>query len=134
MYIQKFPLTTFGIALGGHCSGLYHCIAVQTSNVWRPTLRTSASIVCDNQDVVKNTSIPESELSKKHNPINNHAIQEAAAAGALKVHMEDTQTNLSDLFTKVVPSDRPYELQCLILNNLYCPGFQSLASVPFARR
>ena len=48
----------------------------------------------------KDTSVPESVLSKKHNAINFHAVREAVAAGVLQVHKEDTQTNVADLFTK----------------------------------
>jgi hypothetical protein len=33
--------------------------------------------------VVKNVSIPESTLMKKHNAINYHAVREAVAAGIL---------------------------------------------------
>ena len=77
-----------------------------------------AQVYCDNQGVVKNTSIPESVLSKKHNAINYHAVREAAAAGVLEVHKEDTQTNLADLFTKVLPADRRRELLGSILYNL----------------
>ena len=77
-----------------------------------------AQVFCDNQGVVKNTSIPESVLSKKHNAINYHAVREAAAAGVLQVHKEDTQTNLADLFTKVLPADRRKQLLSSILYNL----------------
>ncbi|KAL7533508.1 hypothetical protein ACHAWF_004526, partial [Thalassiosira exigua] len=49
-----------------------------------------ANVFCDNQGVVKNTSIPESMLSKKHNSINYHIVREAAAAGILRVAKEDT--------------------------------------------
>ena len=77
-----------------------------------------AQVYCDNQGVVKNTSIPESILSKKHNAINYHAVREAAAAGVLEVHKEDTQTNLADLFTKVLSTDRRRELLGSILYNL----------------
>ena len=42
-----------------------------------------ANVFCDNQGVVKNTSIPESTLSKKHNSINYHVVREAVAAGIL---------------------------------------------------
>jgi hypothetical protein len=77
-----------------------------------------AQVYCDNQGVVKNTSLPESVLSKKHNAINYHAVREAAAAGVLEVHKEDTQTNLADLFTKVLPADRRRELLGSILYNL----------------
>jgi hypothetical protein len=45
-----------------------------------------ANVFCDNSGVVKNTSIPESTLMKKHNAINYHSICEA-------------MTNLADLFT-----------------------------------
>ena len=76
-----------------------------------------AQVYCDNQGVVKNTSIPESVLSKKHNAINYHAVREAAAAGVLQVHMEDTETNLADLFTKVLHSERQKELITSILFN-----------------
>ena len=77
-----------------------------------------AQVFCDNQGVVKNTSIPESVLTKKHNAINYHAVREAAAAGVLQVHKEDTQTNLADLFTKVLPADRRRELLGSIVYNL----------------
>jgi hypothetical protein len=63
-----------------------------------------AMVFCDNQGVVKNSSIPESVSTKKHNAINYHAVREAAAAGILEVIKEDTQTNLADLFTKALHS------------------------------
>ena len=59
-----------------------------------------ANVYCDNQGVVKNTSLPESTLSKKHNAINYHAVREACAAGIIRVAKEPTETNLADLFTK----------------------------------
>ena len=77
-----------------------------------------AEVYCDNQGVVKNSSIPESVLIKKHNAINYHAVREASAAGVLKVHKEDTQTNLADMLTKVLPADRRRELLGSILCNL----------------
>ncbi len=76
-----------------------------------------AQVYCDNQGVVKNTSIPESVLSKKHNASNYRAVREAAAAGVLQVHKEDTTTNLSDLFTKVLHAERRKELIQSILFN-----------------
>jgi hypothetical protein len=73
-------------------------------------LEGAAQVFCDNQGVVKNTSVPGSVLTKKHNAVNYHAVREAAAAGILEVHIEDTATNLADLFTKVLPADRRREL------------------------
>ena len=81
-------------------------------------LEGPAQVFCDNQGVVKNTSIPESVLSKKHNAINYHAVQEAAAAGVLQVIKEDTLTNLADLFTKVLPAEGRKEFIGSILFNL----------------
>ena len=69
-----------------------------------------ADVLCDNRGVVKNTSIPSSVLTKRHNAINYHAVREAAAAGILRVGKEDTETNLADLFTKILPRERRNEL------------------------
>ena len=66
-----------------------------------------ANVFCDNNGVVKNTTIPESMLAKlKHNAINYHLIREAVAAKVLLVGKEDGMTNLADLFTKVLTADR----------------------------
>ena len=65
-----------------------------------------ADIFCDNQSVVKATSTPSSTLSKKHNAICYHKVRESAAAGTIRVAKEDTLTNLADLFTKALPTDR----------------------------
>jgi hypothetical protein len=69
-----------------------------------------ASVLCDNQGVVKNTSIPESTLTKKHNAINYHIVREAAAMGMIRVGKEDTDTNLADLLTKVLSQPRREKL------------------------
>jgi len=62
-----------------------------------------AIVFCDNQGVVKNASLPESTLSKKHNAINYHVVREAAVAGILQFGKEDGETNLADLLTKILP-------------------------------
>ena len=46
------------------------------------------NVFCDSSGVVKNTSIPESTLMKKHNAIHYHAIREAVAAGIIWVGKE----------------------------------------------
>jgi len=73
-------------------------------------LRGPASVLCDNQGVVKNASVPESTLTKRHNAINYHSVREAAAAGIIRVGKEDGATNLADAFTKALPRSRRYEL------------------------
>jgi hypothetical protein len=61
------------------------------------------NIFCDNEAVYKNCSRPESTLNKKHHSIAYHRCREAVAAETCRVAKEDTKTNLSDLFTKVLP-------------------------------
>jgi hypothetical protein len=74
-----------------------------------------ANVLCENQGVVKNTSIPESTLTKKHNAINYHIIQEAAAMGIIRVGKEDTETNLADLLTKMFSRPRRVKLLASIM-------------------
>jgi len=59
--------------------------------------------------VVKNTSIPESVLAKKHNAINYHIIREAVAAGIIRIGKEDTETNIADAFTKLMDFSRKFK-------------------------
>jgi hypothetical protein len=78
--------------------------------LFRVPLKGPANVLCDNLGVVKNTSIPESTLTKKHNLINYHIIREAAAMGMLRVGKEDTETNLADVLTKVLSQPRREKL------------------------
>jgi hypothetical protein len=78
----------------------------------RPT-----KVLCDNQGVVKNASIPESVLSKKHNAINYHAVREAVAAKIIQVGKEDGNTNIADLLTKPLTEGRRITLLRSILYN-----------------
>lgn len=66
-------------------------------------------VFCDNAGVVKNTSVPESTLTKKHQSINCHANREAVAAGIVRVGKEDSTTNLSDVSSKVLSGPRRRE-------------------------
>jgi hypothetical protein len=68
-----------------------------------------ANVFCDNHGVVKNVSIPESTLMKKHNAINYHAVREAVVAGILRVGKEDGKTNLADLLMKVVTGQKRWD-------------------------
>ena len=67
-------------------------------------------VMCDNQGVVNNTSLPQSLLGKKNNAINYHAVREAAAAKILRVGKEDTETNLADLLAKILGWQRRHQL------------------------
>jgi len=75
-----------------------------------------ARVFCDNDGVVKNASIPDSALSKKHNAINYNAVREACARGTIIVGKEDGTTNLADFLTKIITGLR----RCALLKNV-CP-------------
>jgi len=60
----------------------------------------ATNIFCDKEAVTKNCSDPTSTLKKKHHSIAYHRNREAVAAGTCCITKEDTETNLSDLFTK----------------------------------
>jgi hypothetical protein len=69
------------------------------------------NIFCDNEAVHKNATLPESTtLKKKHHAIAYHRCREAVAAETVRVAKEGTKTNLSDLFTKLLPQPRREEL------------------------
>ena len=63
-------------------------------------------IFCNTEAVYKDASMPKYQLRKKHHSILYHVIREAVASGACRISKEDTETNLSDLFTKVLPRPR----------------------------
>jgi hypothetical protein len=52
--------------------------------------------------VVKNTSVPESTLKKKSNAIAYHFVQEAVAAGIVKIAYEPTGSNKAYILTKLL--------------------------------
>jgi hypothetical protein len=58
------------------------------------------NVYCDNDSVCSNSTKPESTLKKKHNAIAYHRVQEAVAAGTIRVVWEPTDTNIADMLTK----------------------------------
>ena len=69
-----------------------------------------ASVLCDNEAVVKNTSFRESTLSKRHNAINYHAVREACASGIIRVRKENGESKLADVFTEVLGRSKRHQL------------------------
>ena len=66
----------------------------------------STEIFCDNEAVYKNESTPEYNLRKKHHSKLYHMSREAVTSGTFRIAKEDTETNLSDIFTKLLPRPR----------------------------
>ena len=65
---------------------------------------------CDNEAVYKNSSKPESILCKKHHIIAYYMCPEVVAARICRITKEYTETNLADIFTKVMPRPRREQL------------------------
>jgi len=84
-------------------------------------------MLCDNQSVVTSTGKAESTLTKKHNSICWHSIREAISQGWMKILWEPTDTNLADLFTKSLPTERRKELLRQIYQQTYEPEPQEAA-------
>ena len=65
-----------------------------------PLAEDATQIFCDNQSVVKNSTLVESTLNKKHNSIAYHYTRWNVAAGVADISWIDTFSNLADAFTK----------------------------------
>ena len=69
-------------------------------------LEVPTAMLCDNKAVLKNKSIPEFVLRKKNHSIAYHKYREAVAALIFRISKENTDTNLADLFTKILGRTR----------------------------
>jgi len=69
-----------------------------------------ANVMCDNNSVVTNASIPSSTLKKKHVAICYHRVREAVASGILRVAWIETSQNLADMFTKSLAGNKLHAL------------------------
>ena len=87
------------------------CIAIEMNEALRIKLHmlgipidSPTNGFCDNESVVKNASIPESRLNKKHNTIAYHKVWESCASNSIHLCHEPGKMNLSDVLTKFLPS------------------------------
>ena len=63
-------------------------------------IEVETNVFCDNEAVFKNISNPDSVLNKKQHSISYHYCRQNVAARIIRVAKEDSETNLSDIFTK----------------------------------
>ena len=64
----------------------------------------------DNYKAVKNMSIPELVLHKKHNRINYYYVSEAVTVDILRVGKDNEENNLAGLLTKVMAGQKHWDL------------------------
>lgn len=111
MWLSKKQNTVEAATFGSEFNAMR--VAVEMNKGLRYKLRMfgipiegPTSIFCDNESVVKNTSLPHSTLQKKHHSISYHFVREEAARGAIRIAKIDGKHNLADLFTKTtIPTD-----------------------------
>jgi hypothetical protein len=72
-------------------------------------IRTPCITFCDNETAIRNSTIPESMLKKKHNSIAYHRVREAVAADILRIGYIPSSDNLADMFTKPLPRAKIHE-------------------------
>ena len=58
------------------------------------------NVKADNMSMIRNSSVPESQLKKKSNSIAYHYVREKAAAQVIIVNYEPTDTDIADMLTK----------------------------------
>ena len=68
-----------------------------------------------NMSVVVNTTLPSSQLKKKHNAIAYHRVREAIAAGIIRFAHINSKDNIADIMTKSVDKETFYKLTKLCL-------------------
>ena len=68
-----------------------------------------AVMLCDNNSVVLNVSLPSSVLKKKHNAVAYHRIREAVAAHIMLVWYIRTFLNLADICTKILGNTKHHQ-------------------------
>ena len=78
----RYTLRTFGVPIDG------------------PTL-----LLGDNMSVLLSTSVPSSQLRKKHNAIAYHRVREAIAGGIIRFAKVLSADNYADVLTKPLPKD-----------------------------
>ena len=69
-------------------------------------LNGEMNVFCDNESVLKNSTLPESTVKKKHNSFAYHCTHGAQAVNIVHIAWEKSKLNLADLLTKLLPHDQ----------------------------
>jgi hypothetical protein len=67
------------------------------------------SVLCDNESVVKNSSMPDPVLKRKHNAIAYHRVREASASGMVHIGYIHSSCNHADMLTKPLSRSKIHE-------------------------
>jgi len=64
----------------------------------------------DNKSVIINTTMPSSQLKKKHNAVAYHHVREAIATGIISFYHVPSVNNFADIMTKPLSGGMFYKL------------------------
>ena len=67
-------------------------------------------VMCVNQSAVIRGSLPESTLKKKHYSIAYHKVRKVIAARKILIYYRNSDSNIADLFTKVLTANKRWPL------------------------
>jgi hypothetical protein len=66
----------------------------------------ATDVLGDNESVINSASKVEARLNKKHNAICFHMVREASAAKWIRVGWEPTESNIANIFTKMLDTEQ----------------------------
>jgi hypothetical protein len=72
-------------------------------------INTPCLTLCDNETAIRNSTIPESTLKKKHNSIAYHRVRESVAANILRIGYVPSSDNLADMLTKPLTREKIHD-------------------------
>jgi Reverse transcriptase (RNA-dependent DNA polymerase) len=84
----------------------------------------------DNMAVVLNTTVPSSQLKKKHNAIAYHRVREAIAGNIVRLAHIPSEENIADILTKPLPIDAFQSLASQVLFREASPPPHPASSPP----
>jgi hypothetical protein len=96
-------------------------------------LKGPANVYCDNDSVVKNTTLPESTLNKKHNAIAYHKVRESVAAGTIRIAIQILQTCWPRLYQVHDLKICVQEFCSRIIQNHHLPSYDVFAGTNWTR-
>ena len=103
----NFEASTFGAELCAMKVGVEMVEAIRYKlQMFGVPMYGYANVFCDNETVYNNTTTPESVLKKKHDSIAYHRCMEEVDDNTIRVSNQGTVNNLSNLFTKIITSER----------------------------
>jgi hypothetical protein len=68
------------------------------------------NVMGDNESMVNSASKVEARLNKKQNAICFHTVRESVAANWIRVGWEPTETNIADILTKMLETEKRRQL------------------------